>query len=220
MILIMKNIQQRTRHGRHYSNLNRLRHFPLLWGLVGCGLAAAADIAPVDGGFAALDTAFHHWKQVIEAPFLALGDVLAPHAKWLWMGLGVIGLGRLIFHYSHFLRAVPPLAPAEPANRLPEDIPAAAWGLWLQGKTTESASLLYRGAVAYLCAIRRAPLSDSATEEECLRAAVGGLPLEAAAYFKELTLTWQQAAYGARLPLSADMRRLCEDWPRYFRVRR
>jgi hypothetical protein len=218
MVLIMKKHPRGFPFKRAYFTRIKLKQLPLLYGWVCCGLIVALAInSPV---FADVKTALHQGKQVIEQPFLALGEFLAPHATLVWIVFSVIGIGSLMFHYSRFLRAAPPLAPAEPAASLPEDIPAAAWELWLQGKTTESASLLYRGAVAYLCAVRRVPLSESATEEECLRAAMGGLPLEAAAYFKELTLTWQQVAYGGILPLSTDVRRLCEDWPRYFRARR
>jgi hypothetical protein len=99
---------------------------------------------------------------------------------------------------------------------LPEDIPAGAWSLWRGGHSVASLSLLYRGALARLTAIRRIKLDDAWTEEESILLIHRHHRLEVSTYFKEIVYTWQRAAYAGLLPTNTDMKRLCEDWARYL----
>jgi hypothetical protein len=99
---------------------------------------------------------------------------------------------------------------------LPDDIPAEAWALWRAGHSVASLSLLYRGALTRLTAFQGTELKEARTEEECIQLVHRRHQLEVSTYFREIVNTWQRAAYGGLLPTNSDMKRLCEDWPRYL----
>ena len=100
-------------------------------------------------------------------------------------------------------------------DSLPADLPAEARRLLLEGNAAAALSLLYRGALAALVS-RRVPLSRSATEGDCLRAARGAIAAEPAAFFASLTMAWQACAYAQRPPSLPVLEGLVRDWPLHF----
>ena len=96
---------------------------------------------------------------------------------------------------------------------LPDDIVAAARAAWAAGDFKEALSLLYRGSLSCLVNIRRVPISDSDTEEDCLLHVLQAGEKREADYFRQLTGAWVQVAY-AVVPVSNDeMGLLCDHWP-------
>ncbi len=72
-------------------------------------------------------------------------------------------------------------------------------------------SLLYRGLLNHLLDEHALPLTDAHTEGEVLVMARHlGLPLQR--YSTQLTLHWQNLAWGHRLPAHAQFMALCEQW--------
>jgi len=106
----------------------------------------------------------------------------------------------------------------ETAERLPDDIAAAASLLWQQGDKRACLSLLYRGALLSLVTRHHLELPDSATEEDCLRLMVAQHRGARADYFAELTLCWQRIAYADMMPGDTLGHSLCETWREHFGV--
>jgi len=96
---------------------------------------------------------------------------------------------------------------------LPDDIVAAARAAWAAGDFKEALSLLYRGSLSWLVTRRQVPITDSDTEEDCLVQVLKNGEKTEAAYFRQLTGAWVQAAY-ALMPVSdSEMSTLCDQWP-------
>lgn len=96
---------------------------------------------------------------------------------------------------------------------LPDDIVAAARAAWAAGDFKEALGLLYRGSLSWLVTRRRVPITDSDTEDDCLRHVLTAGEQNEASYFKQLTGAWVQVAY-AVVPVSdAEMGALCDRWP-------
>lgn len=98
-------------------------------------------------------------------------------------------------------------------DRLPVDVPAAAWSLWQQGRHHEALGLLYRGAISRVIEISRVEIQESDTEGDCLMrvdAAGSGAHPE---YFRGLTQKWIQLAYAGTGPGDSEVWALCEQWP-------
>lgn len=96
---------------------------------------------------------------------------------------------------------------------LPDDIVTSARAAWAAGDFKEALSLLYRGSLSWLVTRQRVPITDSDTEEDCVREVVMAGQQVEADYFRQLTGAWVQAAY-ALLPVSdAEMEALCAKWP-------
>ena len=100
------------------------------------------------------------------------------------------------------------------AESLPSDIASEAERLWAAGDVAGALSLLYRGALKRL-ADDGVSLSESFTEDDCLRAARGVLEPMRTGFFADLTRVWQLAAYGHRLP-EDDGERWFGGWRRHF----
>jgi hypothetical protein len=83
---------------------------------------------------------------------------------------------------------------------LPDDIPAAARGLWSQGRPRAALALLYRASVAAMAARTDTTLPPGATEAQCLRASRKLRDAEDRGTFADVVRTWQLAAYAQRLP--------------------
>ncbi|MDR2216544.1 MAG: hypothetical protein LBE59_12005 [Nevskiaceae bacterium] len=95
---------------------------------------------------------------------------------------------------------------------LPEDIGAAAWGLWEQGDHRDALSLLYRGLLSRLVHEHSVPIRDSSTEGDCLNLAERHLSMDRRGYVALLIRAWQRAVYGAENPQGVEMRALCEQF--------
>lgn len=102
---------------------------------------------------------------------------------------------------------------------LPDDVSKAAMDLWNNSNPLVALSLLYRGALTTLVHRDGINLKGSATEGDCIRTVVqhadklGGKGID---YFRELTTTWQYAAYAHRLPDESLMRDLSQRWSQHF----
>ena len=104
---------------------------------------------------------------------------------------------------------------------LPEDVGMAAMELWRQQKHLQALSLLYRGALTTLVHHHGINLKDSATEGDCIRVThlyKERLSQNSVDYFKQLTLTWQKAAYAHRLPDEQEVTLLCGQWASHFEM--
>ncbi|KPK39532.1 MAG: hypothetical protein AMJ69_05395 [Gammaproteobacteria bacterium SG8_47] len=102
---------------------------------------------------------------------------------------------------------------------LPPDLAMRAWQLWQAGHASEALSLLYRGALSHLVAVRGLSLPPSATEGDCLasaRQAVDSLGADTLSYFECVVRTWQALAYAQRRPDSSQVQALCSAWPQHF----
>lgn len=79
---------------------------------------------------------------------------------------------------------------------LPDDIGAAARGLWDRGDHRAALALLYRGLLSRLAHVYEIPIRDSSTEGDCLRLAARVLETRRTDYATRLVRTWQRAIYG------------------------
>jgi hypothetical protein len=95
---------------------------------------------------------------------------------------------------------------------LPDDIGNAAAGLWQRGQQRAALSLLYRGALSRLVHAHGVPVRAASTEGECVALASTRLAPEAQAFFVRLVDAWQLAAYGGRLPGTAQVLAICGEF--------
>jgi hypothetical protein len=79
---------------------------------------------------------------------------------------------------------------------LPDDIGAAARGLWDRGDHRAALALLYRGLLSRLAHAHRVPIRDSSTEGDCLALASTHLDRARQEYVSRLVRLWQQTVYG------------------------
>ncbi|MGD8925662.1 MAG: hypothetical protein PVG20_02350, partial [Thioalkalispiraceae bacterium] len=101
---------------------------------------------------------------------------------------------------------------------LPDDVSQAAMELWKNKNPLVALSLLYRGALTTLVHRDGINLKGSATEGDCIHAVMkhDKLGTSGIDYFKELTTTWQYAAYAHRLPDESVMHDLSQRWQQFF----
>ncbi len=97
---------------------------------------------------------------------------------------------------------------------LPDDIGRAARELWLGGSHRAALSLLYRGTLSRLVHGHAVPIKSASTEGDCVRLAERALPAEASGFVRRLVGAWQFAVYGARMPESAAVLALCDEFDR------
>ena len=142
-----------------------------------------------------------------------------------WLGLAVVVylLVRLVIR--HFGDWTSPnkvyIPPAEIAGldirpeSLPKDIAGEAQQLADAGQLRAALSLLFRGALSVLAHRDQVPFTCGDTEQECLiRVRQHAQPT--ADYFAALTGCWQRLAYAHLSINSAEVKQLCQTWPRYF----
>jgi hypothetical protein len=95
---------------------------------------------------------------------------------------------------------------------LPDDVGAAALGLWEQGEQRAALALLYRGLLSRLVHVHGVPIRASSTEGECLELARPRLAAANARYAARLVETWGAAVYGGLLPATAAVQALCGEF--------
>ncbi len=149
----------------------------------------------------------------------------------LWI-LGIFSVIWLVSNHRrwsvYFSRSKPVKTDAQPIERLfgmdvrpeslPPDIPGHALRLWQQGAADGALSLLYRGALAALIARQGLPLTNSATEADCVLLVTKGTAHALAAYFRRLTDAWISTAYAHCPPARTAFEQLCTDWSAHFEV--
>jgi hypothetical protein len=95
---------------------------------------------------------------------------------------------------------------------LPDDIGAAAIGLWQRNEHRAALSLLYRGLLSRLAHEHGVPIRDSSTEGDCLALALQHLPEDRSAYVSRLVKVWQRAVYGGKDPDAQTVSELCNEF--------
>ncbi|KAF1710926.1 DUF4129 domain-containing protein [Pseudoxanthomonas sacheonensis] len=83
---------------------------------------------------------------------------------------------------------------------LPDNVPAEARRLWVQGKPRHALALLYRASVETMARRAEVALPPGATESECLRASRRMPDGEDRSLFARMVRVWQYAAYAQQLP--------------------
>ncbi|MFA1027531.1 hypothetical protein ALP10_02966 [Pseudomonas syringae pv. helianthi] len=162
---------------------------------------------------------------------LRAASALASLIEVLLWGV-VIGLaGLVIWHYRDWLktfasRKADSTNAARPApeqlfglqvnaESLPDDVADQAERLW-SSQPREALSLLYRALLSRLMSDYRLPLKKADTESQVLeRIASLNQPL-LSEFSHNLTLHWQNLAYGHRLPPAHARQELCDGWRRLF----
>ncbi|HJV22194.1 MAG TPA: DUF4129 domain-containing protein [Holophagaceae bacterium] len=95
---------------------------------------------------------------------------------------------------------------------LPPDVPAEALARFRTGDARGALALLYRGALAALLHRHRLEIPASATEGDCLRAALPVLGADRGEALRRLTGAWVRMAYRGEVPAEADLLELCAAW--------
>ena len=150
-------------------------------------------------------------------------DWFATTARALLWVMGVLLAGILGLYIKRFLELRGPQTSAKPLvmpthvrdldirpESLPDDIGAAALGIWERREHRTALALLYRGALSRLAHVHGVPIRDSSTEGDCLALANAHLVAQPAAYVGRLIRVWQRAVYGNADPADEEMRTLCE----------
>ncbi|WP_432728029.1 DUF4129 domain-containing protein [Variovorax sp. W6] len=150
---------------------------------------------------------------------------VAEGARWLIWGLAALALAWLAVRLHRWVRvraggARPGKAPLPShvgsldirPESLPDDIGNAAAGLWQRGQHRPALSLLYRGALSRLVHWHAVPVRAASTEGECVALAATRLAPDAQAFFVRLVEAWQLAAYGGRLPSTAQVLAVCGEF--------
>ncbi|OAK66669.1 hypothetical protein A3K87_06335 [Variovorax paradoxus] len=150
---------------------------------------------------------------------------VAEGARWLIWGLAALALAWLAIRIHRWARvraggARPGKAPLPShvgsldirPESLPDDVGNAAAALWQRGQHRPALSLLYRGALSRLVHAHGVPVSAASTEGECVALAAGRLQPQAQAFFVRLVDAWQLAAYGGRLPSTAQVLAICGEF--------
>jgi len=150
---------------------------------------------------------------------------VAEGARWLIWGLAALALAWLAIRIHRWARVRaggerPGKAPLPShvgsldirPESLPDDVGNAAAALWQRGQHRPALSLLYRGALSRLVHAHGVPVRAASTEGECVALAAGRLQPQAQAFFVRLVDAWQLAAYGGRLPSTAQVLALCGEF--------
>lgn len=165
------------------------------------------------------------WLRALESFLRGLGETMR---VLVWV-LGAVALVTVVAAWHRWWHArapaPPPVAEApavsvagldiRPAS-LPSDIGREARAAWARGERAQALTLLYRGAVSALVVRAGAPIRDSSTEEDCLRAARIAVAAPTADYFGRLTRVRLLAVYGGRWPETPSVLGLCDEYAAHF----
>ncbi|MET3497142.1 DUF4129 domain-containing protein [Variovorax boronicumulans] len=156
---------------------------------------------------------------------------IADGARWLVWALGALALAWLAVRIHRWVkvRAVGarPGKEALPSHvgsldirpeTLPDDIGQAAAALWQRGQQRQALSLLYRGALSRLVHLHGVPVRAASTEGECVALSATRLAPAPQAFFVRLVDAWQLAAYGGRLPATAQVLAVCAEFDAHLSV--
>jgi hypothetical protein len=97
-------------------------------------------------------------------------------------------------------------------DSLPADVGGAALELLAAGRTRESLSLLYRGALSRAVHNFSVAIGESYTEGEALRAVSKRLDPARTQYFSALVALWQRTVYAADIPAPEPVAALCREF--------
>ena len=159
-------------------------------------------------------------------------DSLASVIEVLLWGALIAALGWLLWRYREFLQAfvgrrpnlpsrskrpAPPQVFGLDLNRenLPDDIAASAEQLWLS-EPRAALGLLYRGLLSHLLHDFDLTLKAADTESQILERIEQLQRPDLLAYSRNLTVHWQNMAYGHRIPPAHLQAELCDGWRTLF----
>lgn len=156
---------------------------------------------------------------------------IAEGARWLVWGLGALALAWLVLRIRRWAQVHAgggrPGTQAWPSHvgsldirpeTLPDDIGSAAAALWQGGQHRQALSLLYRGALSRLVHLHAVPVRAASTEGECVALSATRLAPPSQAFFVRLVAAWQLAAYGGRLPATAQVLAICGEFDPHLSV--
>jgi hypothetical protein len=144
----------------------------------------------------------------------AIGLVIAAIAWLVWKNRHAFvmrGLARGEVRISPTARVVMGMEVSR--ESLPDDVPAAAWALWNEGRHQEALALLYRGAISRVIEIGRVAIQESDTEGDCVRRVVEAGAVVHPDYFRSITKVWIALAYAGQRPADREVELLCQRWP-------
>lgn len=107
------------------------------------------------------------------------------------------------------------IADAKKGVDLPSDVVANAKLAWNEGRSRDAMSLLYRGALLYLIAKHSCPIQVCDTERVCARLIARRVP-SLSTVFNNLSLRWQQVAYGKKTLADQEFRQLLSQYEDSF----
>ncbi len=134
------------------------------------------------------------------------------------VALLLVGLQRWMRVRGQALDRPRPALPSHVRNldirpeSLPDAIGTAAAALWNEGAHLPALSMLYRGALSRLVHVHGVPIRGASTEDECAALARRQLKTAPGEFVTALVAAWQLAVYGARLPETDSVMRLCSDF--------
>lgn len=99
---------------------------------------------------------------------------------------------------------------------LPDDVAGEALSLWHSQDQRQALALLYRASLARLMHDKGLVFNDSHTEGECLTIVEMSQLTEHMQFFRQLTGSWINLAYGHQLPPEAEVISLCNQWRERF----
>lgn len=99
---------------------------------------------------------------------------------------------------------------------LPEDVPEKVQALWESGDKRSGLSLLYRATLSQLIHVFGFAFHEAQTEGECLTIVQQSGAQNISHYAGQLTLHWQNLAYGHHVPRTQDFDDLLAKWQELF----
>ncbi|MBV4476380.1 DUF4129 domain-containing protein [Pseudomonas botevensis] len=155
-------------------------------------------------------------------------NALANLIEVLLWGAVIALLGWLVWRYREFLQAFVSRRPRLPSRTrrpvpqhafgldlsretLPDDIAASAEQLW-QTQPRAALGLLYRALLSHLLHDFDLTLKPADTENQVLARIEHLQRPELLAYSRQLTVHWQNMAYGHRVPAAHLQQELCNGW--------
>ncbi len=151
-------------------------------------------------------------------------------AAFLWILVWAAVIGIIAYFIYQFKDYRPKFSsskstepqPAEPPKvlfgldvrqeNLPDDVPSEVLALWHNQDHRGALGLLYRAILAHLMHEFNVKFRESYTEGECLNVAYASIEPATYSYLADITLCWQNLAYGHILPSSESITALCKRW--------
>lgn len=161
---------------------------------------------------------------------VGLARWIAEAGRLVIWALGALAVALLLVGLRHWMRVRADVAAAQALRHLPshvreldirpeslpDQIGATARAWWESGEHRLALSLLYRGALSRLVHDHAVPIRAASTEGECVQLTSRCLAGDRSDFFARLVGAWQLAVYGARLPESAQVLALCDDFDRHL----
>lgn len=174
---------------------------------------------------------FFDWVRTITAPLQRVFTGLAGGFELLVWLLVVGVLGLIIYRYRKGLLSAfgvrlrssraqqPELLFGLDVRKesLPDDVCGQVQTWWGKGRHREAIGLLYRATLSRLIHRFAFEFYAGYTEQECESVVKQGNNKVMSDYLSQLTRVWQQLAYAHRLPDSAQVKGLCDQWQTLFR---